>query len=80
MLFILLKEEEAFFWRVHTGADLDLVFMRRGKSFGVEIKYNEAPRLTKSMQSAISELSLSHLWVVYPGNGNYLLDKRVSVI
>ncbi|MCK4401116.1 ATP-binding protein [bacterium] len=75
-----LKEEETFFWAVHTGAELDLVFAKKGKLWGVEVKYDEAPRLTKSMKFAMSELSLSHLWVIYPGAGNYQLDKNISAV
>ena len=75
-----LKEDEIFFWAAHTGAELDLLFNRKGKAWGIEIKYSEAPKLTKSMGSAISELSLSHLWVIYPGKDNYKLDKNISVI
>lgn len=75
-----LKEEEAYFWGVHTGGELDLVFRRKGKLWGVEIKYNEAPTRTKSMLSAMDELSLQHLWVVYPGKASYKLDQAISVI
>lgn len=46
----------------------------------IEVKYNEAPSLTKSMQSALEELSLEHLWVVYPGNKFYPLAKNVSAL
>ncbi|MFH1830925.1 MAG: ATP-binding protein [Pseudomonadota bacterium] len=75
-----LQEDEVFFWGVHTGADLDLVFQRNGKMWGVEIKYNEAPTRTKSMLSAIEELSLKHLWVIFPGQGTYALDKKISTV
>lgn len=75
-----LREEETFFWAVHTGAELDLVFAKKGKLWGIEIKYDEAPRLTKSMKFAMSELSLSHLWVIYPGTENYPLDKNISAV
>lgn len=75
-----LKEEEVFFWGVHTGAEIDLVFEKKGKLWGIEVKYNEAPALTKSIVSAMNELSLSHVWVIYPGSENYRLDKKVSVI
>ncbi len=75
-----LRQEETFFWAVHTGAELDLVFERKGKKWGIEIKYQEAPTLTKSMSSAVSELSLAKLWVVYPGTKNYLLTKNVSAV
>jgi predicted AAA+ superfamily ATPase len=75
-----LREEETFFWAVHTGAELDLVFAKKGKLWGIEVKYDEAPRLTKSMKFAMNELSLSHLWVIYPGAGNYQLDKNISAV
>ena len=75
-----LREEEMFFWGVHTGAECDLVISRKGKLCGVEVKYQDAPHLTPSMCSAISELSLEHLWVVYPGNKRYVLDKKVTVL
>jgi len=46
----------------------------------VELKFQDAPRMTASMQSALAELSLAHLWVVYPGTESYRLAKNVSVI
>lgn len=75
-----LREEEVFFWGVHTGAELDLVFKKKGRLYGVEIKYAQAPSLTASIRSALLELSLAHLWVVYPGDKNYPLRDNVSVV
>jgi predicted AAA+ superfamily ATPase len=75
-----LQEQEVFFWSLHTGGELDMVFLRKGRLWGVEVKYHQAPTLTASMKSALSELSLAHLWVIYPGKENYGLDKKVSVI
>ena len=75
-----MRENEVFFWGVHTGAEIDLVFEKRGKLYGVEVKYTQAPSLTPSMRSAIQELSLKHLWVVYPGKEGYPLSRNVTVI
>lgn len=75
-----LNEDEVFFWGVHTGANLDLLFRKKGKFWGVEVKYNEAPTRTKSMISAIDELSLEHLWVIYPGKETYKLDKKITAV
>ncbi len=75
-----LRAEEVFFWGVHTGAECDLVFPRKGKLWGVEVKYQDAPRITPSMRSAVQELSLAHLWVVYPGEKSYSLDKKITVL
>ena len=75
-----LREHEVFFWAVHTGGELDMVFQRRGRLCGVELKFQDAPRMTPSMQSALAELKLAHLWVVYPGQESYRLAKNVTVI
>lgn len=75
-----LREQDVFFWAVHTGAELDLVFQHKGKLWGVEAKYGDAPTLTKSMHAALEELSLAHVWVVYPGAKPYDLSKQVSVV
>jgi predicted AAA+ superfamily ATPase len=75
-----LREQEVFFWAVHTGGELDMVFQRRGRLCGVELKYQDAPRMTPSMHSALEELGLAHLWVVYPGSESYNLAKNVRVI
>ena len=60
--------------------ELDMVFQRRGRLRGVELKFQDAPRMTPSMQSALGELGLAHLWVVYPGQESYSLAKNVRVI
>lgn len=75
-----LKEDEAFFWGVHASAEVDMVFKKKGNLYGVEVKYAQAPSFTTSMRTALSELSLKHLWVVYPGKDVYPLEKNVTVI
>lgn len=75
-----LKEDEAFFWGVHAAAEIDLVFQKKGELYGVEVKYAQAPNLTQSMRSALKELSLKHLWIIYPGKESYPLDRKVTVI
>lgn len=75
-----LREGEAFFWGVHTGAELDLVFEKKGKLYGMEVKYAQAPSLTPSMRFALKELRLSHLWVIYPGEEEYPLSKSITAI
>lgn len=75
-----LREDDAFFWGVHTGAEIDLVFKKRSKLYGVEVKYSQAPSLTPSMRFALRELSLKHLWVVYPGKEEYPLSRSITVI
>ena len=75
-----ISNENLFFWATHAGAELDLFWQRRGKNWGIEFKYADAPTLTKSMRSVCKDLNLEHLWVIYPGNKTYLLDKKITVL
>jgi len=70
---------QAYFWATHSGAEIDLVFPHQGKKFGVEVKFNEAPKITASMRTALSDLGLEHLWVISPGQHAYPVDERISV-
>jgi len=70
---------EAYFWGTHSGAELDLLFFRKGKRYGVEFKFNEAPEITKSMHIAVKDLSLDYLWVVYPGKEEYPVTDKIMV-
>jgi hypothetical protein len=73
-----LQPPEAFFWATHNGAELDLLFLRRSRRYGVEIKFQEAPAATKSMRVALDDLRLEHLWVVFPGAQSFPIDQRIT--
>jgi len=70
----------ASFWATHGGAELDLLVTVAGKRYGFECKYSDAPGTTRAMRVAANDLQLSHLWVVYPGDEDYELDDRISVL
>jgi predicted AAA+ superfamily ATPase len=74
------QDSELYFWNTHAGAELDLFWQNKGKNWGVEFKYEDAPRLTRSMQIAMEDLQLAKLWVVYPGKKEYPLTKKISVL
>jgi uncharacterized protein len=75
-----LNLHEVYFWGTHSGAELDLMFFHRGKRFGLEIKFNEAPEITRSMHVALHDLDLTHLWIVSPGKQKYPVHERMTVI
>ena len=75
-----LKTRDAYFWATHGGAELDLLTLVKGKRYGFEFKYADAPGRNRSMHAAIEDLGLEHLWVIYPGQQEYALDARISVI
>lgn len=74
------RNEEVFFWSTHSGAGIDLFWQHQGKNWAVEFKYVDAPRKSLSMQSALEDLDLSHLWVVYPGSRKYRLADKITVL
>lgn len=71
---------EAYFWRTHGGAELDLLLNVNGRRMGFEFKHSDAPGTTKSMHSAMQDLRLDHLWVVYPGDEKYALAERITAL
>ena len=73
------RPAQAFFWATHTGAEVDLFFLSHGRRYGIECKFSEIPKITKSMNQALESLNLAHLWVVYPGEHPYPLSKQISV-
>jgi hypothetical protein len=73
------EPDEAYFWATHGGAELDLLLIIGGRRLGVECKRMDAPRLTPSMRTALDDLALDHLTVVYPGEQHYPLADRVTV-
>ncbi len=70
---------QAFFWGTYGGAEIDLFFVRDGRRHGVEVKFSEAPTPTRSMRTAIADLSLDHLWVLYPGDHRYPVERNITV-
>lgn len=74
-----IKPPQAYFWSTHSGAEIDLLFFMNGKRYGIEFKFNEAPKITKSMHQVIKDLSLDKLRVVYPGNQYYPVSDTISV-
>jgi len=74
------QPDEVYFWATHAGAELDLLLFQDGRRFGVEIKRADAPRLTPSMRTALEDLRLDRLVVIYPGERRYTLAEQVEVV
>ena len=74
------RPDEACFWATHAGAELDLLTIRDGRRVGVEFKRTDAPRLTRSMRSALADLRLDRLYVVYPSDRRYSVAEKVEAV
>ena len=75
-----MQTRDAYYWATQSGAELDLMVFSKGKRYGFEIKYADAPGTTKSMHIALEDLALEHLWVVYPGTETHQLNARITVV
>jgi len=75
----IVKPSEAFFWATYNGIEIDLFFLHRGHRYAVEAKFNEAPKITQSMQTVLRDLALDHLWIIYPGEQKYPVHEKITV-
>jgi predicted AAA+ superfamily ATPase len=80
ILLITGAEKDAYFYKTHGGAELDLLIMRGGKQYGFEFKYSDAPKATKAMHVVFNDLNLEKLWVLYPGEKSYPLAEGIDVV
>ncbi len=71
---------KGYYWRTQAGAELDLLLFLKGQRVGIEIKRAVAPKMTPSMGSALYDLELHRLLVVYPGSVRYTLHPKVEVM
>lgn len=74
------QPEQAYFWATHQGAELDLLLIKGGRKFGVEIKRQDAPVMTPSMRIARDDLGLRNLAVIYPGARSYSIGPGVAAV
>jgi predicted AAA+ superfamily ATPase len=74
------RPEECYFWATHAGAELDLLVIRGRKRLGFEFKRTSSPKITSSVRSALADLGLNHLDIVYPGTETFPLGKKVRAL
>ena len=74
------ETDRCYFWRTHTGAELDLLVIQGGRKWGFEIKRTTAPKVTRSMHSALEDLGLERLDVVHAGERTFPLRERVRAL
>lgn len=72
--------EECFHWSTHAGAEIDLLVCSGSRKFGFEIKRTSAPRLTRSMLTAIDDLGLERIDLVHAGEMTFPLAERVRAV
>lgn len=71
---------QCFHWSVHAGAELDLLVMAGNRRYGFDIKRTDAPRVTRSMHTALDVLGLEQLDVVHAGQASFPLAPRIRAL
>jgi hypothetical protein len=61
---------------MYSGTELDIFFLHKGRRYGIEFKYNEAPAGTKSMRTALETLNLD----LYQGKQSYPAHDNISIL
>lgn len=74
------EPHDVFYWATHQGAEIDFIFFKGGKMYGVEVKRADAPNMTKSILAALENLDIERIAVIYPGNRRYSIHKKVDVV
>lgn len=71
---------ECFFWRTHTGAEIDLLVVRGRRRLGFEFKLSDSPTVTPSMRSALHDLRLQRLDVIHAGRETFPLGAKIRAV
>ncbi len=74
------RGDECHYWKLHSGAELDLFVQHRGRRLGFEVKFSDVPRVTPSMRSSLECLALDRLYVVHAGRDAFPLAERVEAV
>jgi|SRR5664280_478025 predicted AAA+ superfamily ATPase len=71
---------ECYFWATHSGAELDLLWIRGRRRWGFEFKRTSAPAMTPSLNAAIESLELERAFVIHAGDRTFPLRERVTAV
>lgn len=70
---------QAFFFRTHTGIEIDLMLSLRGKLWPIEIKLGLGAPDVRGLEAGMRELGLSRGLVVYAGEGSRELRRGIQL-
>ena len=72
--------DDCHYWATHRGAELDLLILAGDGRIGFEFQMTSAPGMTRSMHSALSDLRLDRIFLVFPGDTRFRLHERVDAV
>ncbi len=72
--------DDCHYWATHRGAEIDLLVFDGSRRLGLEFKRTSAPKMTRSMHSALGALQLDRIAVIFPGDLRFPLHERVEAV
>ena len=72
--------QQCYFWKLHSGAELDLLILGNGARRGFEFKLTDRPRVSASMHTAVRDLKLDSLHVVHAGAHSYPMAEQIHAL
>lgn len=72
--------EDCHYWATHRGAEIDLLVNDGNQRIGLEFKRTSAPKMTRSIHSALADLHLNRVIVLFPGDTRFQLHERVEAV
>jgi predicted AAA+ superfamily ATPase len=67
----------AFFWRTHAGAEVDLLLQLEGRLVPIEVKLGSVPKVERGLGECMQDLGLKRGFVAYGGDAFYRLGEAV---
>lgn len=74
------EDTQFYFWAAHTGARVDLIVQGGGLLRGFRIRRTSTPRMTRSIETALEDLSLTRMDIIHAGPRSRPLGSRVRAI
>jgi hypothetical protein len=72
---------EYYFYRTHEGAEIDLLLLENNQpAISIEIKYSNAPKLSKGYLNAIVDVGTVRNFILTPGSDRFRVHPKVEVI
>jgi len=72
--------DQCYFWATHQGAELDLIVAAGDRRLGFEFKRTSAPKMTRSMRTAMEDLGLESLDVIHAGTRAFLMADDIRAV
>lgn len=77
---VLPEDWGTYYYRTHAGAECDLILMNeKGEMWCIEIKYSNAPKLSKGFYSSIDDIKPTRSFIITPESEAYTKKNGVTI-